>query len=127
MTTDKQPLSDRELDALLAAARRETPEPSNSLMAAVLSDAADVAASRRPASNARRTGPGRFAAFVSGIGGWQGVATVAASGVLGLWVGYSDLSDLPLVGDLELRVDLMLNGDAGFDPMTTFDDFTLDG
>ena len=127
MTQGKPPLSDLELDELLSAARREVPEPSTNLVAAVLSDAAGFSFESRPIARARASSPGRMAAFLNGIGGWKGAATVAASGMLGLWVGYAGLSELPLVGGLGSRAEVMLNGDSGFDPITTFDDFTQDG
>lgn len=129
MPNDNNPLTDQELGTLFDAAIQDDPEVPVTLTAAVLADAAETAAGRYTAPPVRSPPdtPGRLIAFLSGIGGWQGAATMAASGAFGLWVGYADLSALPVVGDLGLQVDLILNGSADLDPIATFDDFMLDG
>lgn len=79
MMTDEK---DDMLDDILGKARRQTPQPDDALMARVLADAAQVAASRR---RVRR--PGYWAQWADALGGWPAVAGLAAATIAGIWVG----------------------------------------
>ncbi len=79
-----------ELERFFAAARRESPTPSETLMARVLADA--EAALPRPApqgpaaeSRSRATG---LRGLLGAFGGWGGLGGLATAALAGLWFGY---------------------------------------
>ena len=77
------PMTDRDVDDLLAEARQEILPP-DALRARVLADAAAVQAAQSvPAPRRRRRGPGRMAV----LGGWPGVSGLTAAGLAGLAIG----------------------------------------
>lgn len=82
------------LDPWFAAARSETPEPPLALMSAILGDAAAVSAERvaMPVetvaeTDAAETVPLRRRRRFDGIGGWKGLAALAACAAMGFWAG----------------------------------------
>lgn len=87
--------NDKMLEALFADARDGT-NPSDDLMARVLSDAASVqadlayAAQSRPVSPARggAAGSGWFAGLLNALGGWPGFSGVTLAGITGLVLGF---------------------------------------
>ncbi|MFO1141133.1 MAG: hypothetical protein U1E59_01885 [Amaricoccus sp.] len=73
------------LAPFFAEARAGDPGPTTALLSAILADAGAVSAERRaPASPAPR---GR-------LGGWRGLAALAACAVLGFWIGIA--GNLPI-------------------------------
>lgn len=88
--TDKD--DDMELELYFRAARTTSPDPSDDLMARVLSDAALVQAF---APGIVVTPPEPEAAtslwrqFLNAIGGWSGMAGLCTATVAGLWIGIS--------------------------------------
>jgi hypothetical protein len=89
MTDDSRSLSDADLDRMLAGMARGVPEPSEALMARVLSDAMDA----RPAPGGSRQA-GVLATILSAIGGWKGAGGLVTAGLVGLWVGIAPPSAL---------------------------------
>jgi hypothetical protein len=71
------------LAPFFAVARAEAAAPTTALLSAILADAAAASASRAaqpaPAPRARRR--------LEPIGGWRGLAALAACALLGLWLG----------------------------------------
>lgn len=86
---------ERTLDPWFAAARSETPEPPLALLSAILGDAAEVSAERVvvPAEDAAaemvaaKPVPLRRQRRFDGIGGWKGLAALAACAAMGFWAG----------------------------------------
>ncbi|MEM9708421.1 MAG: dihydroorotate dehydrogenase [Pseudomonadota bacterium] len=93
-----QPVSDEAgLDAFFAAARDRSPRPSEDLMARVLADASDAQPEPQPVAAARPSKTSWHPRWITGIGGWPGVAGLATVTMAGLWIGVA----LPeTVGDL---------------------------
>lgn len=69
------------LDDLFAAARQAAPDPSDTLMARIVADAAREMPRPAPAT------PGVWATLWDGLGGWIGAGGLAAATVAGLWIG----------------------------------------
>ncbi|SMH33056.1 dihydroorotate dehydrogenase [Maritimibacter sp. HL-12] len=85
--TEPDKLDDTALDAMFAAARAETPEPSAGLMARILADAENLQAARdRPPRPMARPGP--WARFVDGLGGWTTLAGLVTATLAGVWFGF---------------------------------------
>lgn len=98
--TDKsQVMTEEALEAFFSAAREDTPDPSEALMAAILADAdshqpglADIV---QPAVKPTRRGP--MQALLSAIGGWPAAAGMATATVAGLWIGFAQPVQLELL------------------------------
>ncbi|MFQ5622400.1 MAG: hypothetical protein ACE5FS_03290 [Paracoccaceae bacterium] len=130
MARHEKPLSERELDTLFAAVREDAGALPEHLVAAVLADASRVAAERKPAAPAarrQRRPAHRFSALLDGLGGWPGAATVVASGLLGLWIGVSDLASLPYLDDIGSELNVFVDGSDTLLPLATLDDLAMDG
>ncbi len=104
---------DQFFEDAFAAIREATPTPSPDLMARVLADAAAVqAAGRKP--GLRDWVRKRLDELASVLGGWQGAGALAASALLGVWIGYSGIGATTLwTGDLQLEA-------ADEDPFAAF-------
>ena len=87
--SDKDRLSDAALDGFFAAGRAQAPEPGADLMARIMADAEAEIAARAPAPAPRTGRRGRWAALVSGIGGWPALASMAAAALAGVWLGFA--------------------------------------
>lgn len=89
--TDRTMLSDAELEAFFAAGRARAPEPGPDLMARIVADAEAEIAARAPAPlrSGPRTVRARWAALLSGIGGWPALASMATAAVAGVWLGFA--------------------------------------
>ncbi len=92
MARDDDPVTEAHDEAALApffaAARRAEPPPPVHLLSAILADAAAAQAARSPAAEpGRRTPPGRAVRLAAPVGGWRGVAALAACAALGFWLG----------------------------------------
>lgn len=88
--TDHQNHNDAfdDLDALFAEARMTRPDPSEALMASILSAAAAEQAAwaaPKPAPVVVRRGP--LAMLVAALGGWASVGGLAAASITGLVIG----------------------------------------
>lgn len=88
MTDTRKPLSETELDALFAQARRADPAPLEPDFAARLIAQAE-ALRPRPAP-ARPRWLARLRAALADVGGAPGLAGLGAAGVAGLWIGLAD-------------------------------------
>lgn len=98
-----------------AELRRDTPAPSAALMGRLVVDAK---AAQRPRGLAR-LGTVLRGAFYQ-IGGMQGGAALAASAVLGIWLGYAQ--PVTLSSTIDTGSDT-----ATADPLAMFEDFILEG
>ena len=93
-TNDHDHLCDDALDVLFAEARAQAPAPSGDLMARILRDAETETRARaapRPAPPPRTGWLGRLS---DALGGWPALGGLAASTVLGLWLGVAQPSGL---------------------------------
>lgn len=79
------------LDMYFSAARQARPEPSDALLRRIAQDAALLHPKGRAA-------PLRMRWCFDEIGGWRGLATLAASAILGVWLGIGtvDPASLPI-------------------------------
>lgn len=79
-------MDDQELDQILAQMAKESPAPSDDLMARVLADAEEL----RPVPGARIESRDSFlGSILSVLGGWAGAGGLVTAGVVGLWIGIS--------------------------------------
>jgi len=81
---------DRELDALLAAARRRAPHPSEALMSRIAADADAVQAGFAAPSSPRGVvsrRPRRAGFLREVLGGWPAAAGLVAAAAAGVWIG----------------------------------------
>lgn len=83
--------NDDMLDGLFAQARRETPAPSDDLMARVLADAS--AMQPRPAA-VPTPQMGLWGRMLDVVGGWPAVSGLAAATVAGIWLGVAPPSSV---------------------------------
>jgi hypothetical protein len=93
-------MTDREIEALFAAARAHPAEPSAALLARVMEDAMIEASAcalpdRAPVRHAARRGV--LAALVAAIGGWPAMGGLATAGLVGVWIGYAAPAGLDTV------------------------------
>lgn len=92
MTRNREQQQDAALEALLEAARREPPVPSDALMARVLADAQAV----QPAGRGTRAAPLRLRRAVLGLlGGGRGVGGLLTATLVGFWIGVAPPEGLP--------------------------------
>ncbi|QPH53373.1 hypothetical protein [Pontivivens ytuae] len=92
------------LEAFFAAGRAARPVPDDALMACILGDAAELTPQAAPAPRPRRSAWSRFNGLFGGV---AGLATVAASALVGLMIGYAGADDLTLLTrDPEWSIDL---------------------
>jgi hypothetical protein len=104
--------NDDMLDDLFAQARGLDAQPSDALMARILTDADNVQTAMQPEQAAVASGP--WTRFLDALGGWPAVSGLAAATVAGIWIGVappSSVQDLTasLMGD-EVTVDLFSTG-----------------
>lgn len=97
MTDTPKPLSETELDALFAQARRADPAPLEHDFAARLIAQSQAVQAQvvqagiwRPAAPARPGWLARLRAVLADVGGAPGLAGLGAAGVAGLWIGLAD-------------------------------------
>ena len=118
-------LTERELDALFAAARAHAPAPSEALMARILAEAEALmpaAAAAGPGEappRPREAGAGRLRAALAALGGWRAVGGLATAAGAGVWIGMAGLADPValadgLLGASSVTVELM-PGAEGFE------------
>ena len=95
--TDKQSLSDQQLDDLLHQAKRADTTPSPKLMARIIADADQVANQRNGLKKPRpaRRGRSGFRALLDGFGGWPALAGLTTATLAGVWIGYATDQTLP--------------------------------
>lgn len=89
----QQPMTERDLDELFAAARAAAPPPLPPDLAAriVAAAAAGRAAPAPPMAPARAPGlRARLAALLAELGGAPALGGLATAGIAGLWVGLAD-------------------------------------
>lgn len=77
--------ADKEIDALLAVARRDGPSPSTDLLARVLKDA--EAAQPSPLALAKMARPGALNRMLAALGGWPALGGLVAATLSALWLG----------------------------------------
>ncbi|MEM8630295.1 MAG: hypothetical protein AAGF74_03590 [Pseudomonadota bacterium] len=110
---NRKDTSEEKLEDLFAAARKAAPQPSEDLMARVLSDAEAVCLAR--ATQTTQAGPAaRFSlsSMLDAFGGWAGAGGLAAAGLVGLWVGVAPPETLQSTLGLILAGDV-LSSDPG--------------
>ncbi len=107
------------LDAFFAAAREESPMPSGDLLARIEAQAL----AEMPRAGVRRGGPGLFGQLVQVLGGWQGMAGLAAACAAGVWIGVSPPEGL---WSLYILQEAGLDG-LGVDPLSAFDMALMEG
>ncbi len=118
MTERKDRTADTGLEAFFDAARQESPDPGADLLARVEADA--LAHLPRPGTRSA-TGLRFFGQLRAAVGGWPGVAGLAAASVTGLWLGISPPDGVS---------DLLAGSGAGalsLDPLSEFDLTMLEG
>ena len=104
--TDMTPEMEAALDRLLAEARDLEPGPSDAFLNRVLADAATAAPPAMAPERQTRPRTGGLAALLGSIGGWQGVAAVAASALIGIGLGYGGTElGLPFLADMATVAD----------------------
>ena len=84
-----RPLDDARLGAFFAAARAESPVPSEALMTRIMADAEAEMAARAGAARPGLRRPGLWAALVAAIGGWPALAGMVTAAVTGVWLGFA--------------------------------------
>jgi hypothetical protein len=100
------------LAPFFAAARDEPPEPSVTLLSAILADAAGAAASRRAPPHA----PARWRdAVAPALGGWRGATALAACALIGFWLGIA--GGITIDGTTLEAGTALASADAGTDPV----------
>ena len=82
--------SDKDIDALLAMARRDGPSPSADLLAQILKDA--EAAQPSPPTPAKMARPGALSRMLAALGGWPALGGLVAATIVGFVVGISPSS-----------------------------------
>ena len=105
-------MTDRDtgLDEFFAAARAEAPLPSGDLLARIEAEA--LALQTRAATPA----PGLFAQVRAALGGWPGVAGLAAACAAGIWIGVAAPAGLGGAGDTAAGL-----GAVWVDPLSAYD------
>jgi hypothetical protein len=89
-TNEPEMLDMDALDDILSGLRRETPAPSDALMARVLADAQAELASGAQVTEPNTDKPDGFGAMLlSVIGGWRAVAGLAMATIAGVWIGFA--------------------------------------
>lgn len=84
--TDREALSDADLEALFEAGRGAAPIPSQALVARIMADAEAEALRRaQPPAPAR----GLVARILDGLGGWPAMAGMATATLAGVWLGFA--------------------------------------
>ncbi len=86
--TETDLLDDAQLEAFFEAGREEVPELSDSFMAALLQDAAQVQPQTVPLAPKRAARP-FWKELVAQIGGWPALAGMATATVAGVWIGFA--------------------------------------
>lgn len=116
MKTMTERKDDIDLDLFFAAAREDDPAPSTDFMARM--EAQALAALPDPAP--RRS---LWSHLMSAVGGWPGVAGLAAACAVGVWIGVvspDGINTLFLLQDNAL-------GTIGVDPLSGFDLAMMEG
>ncbi len=86
--TETDLLDDAQLEAFFDAGREDVPELSDSFMAALLQDAAQVQPQAAPLVPERAARP-FWKELVAQIGGWPALAGMATATVAGVWIGFA--------------------------------------
>jgi hypothetical protein len=116
--------SDFDLDALFAAEKRRSIEPSSDLMSAILADADHV-------HQARNQSPAKpknvwWRQWVGNLGGWQAVATFASCACFGAYIGYASPAT-DLIGVNQGVVSENYEFDDSFSIVSEFEQTMLEG
>lgn len=120
-----------DLDAFFKDAAEPAPELSSSLMANILADAGEVAATRLdvPVRQPARK-KGWLTRLIEPMGGIQGMAAVGICTVLGVTVGYAGtdtLQSIPGVGDIVASISGDPLDDFTYGGIASFSDFLAEG
>lgn len=126
--TDKTMLDDAALEAFFVAGRAHAPEPGAELMARIMADADAEVDARTPVRVpvAPRKRKSLWASFVSGIGGWPAVASMATAAVTGIWLGFASPDQVNALtggllssdggsGEISYELEDLLPGYSGFE------------
>lgn len=110
---------DTGLDAFFAAARDTAPQPGAAFMAQLTEVALDeqVAQAGRLRAGAQAVGQGLWTGLRQALGGWPGMAGLAAACAAGVWLGVSPPDGMT---DLWNGQEAGL-GQLGVDPVSTYD------
>ncbi len=115
-----------DLELWFSASRKHTPDPSEDLLARVLSDAAMLQpeapgiVTTAPEPEPR---PSIWQQFTNAIGGWSGLAGLGTATVAGLWIGLS----APTTFTGLISGDTTFTEESAFDPtyLSDMDDYAL--
>lgn len=113
------------LDGFFAAARAETPEPGADFLARLTEAALDeqMAQAGRRSAAAGAAAPGLWAALRQALGGWPGMAGLAAACAAGVWLGVSPPEGMSAYWNGETAG----LGQSGLDPMSAYDLAMMEG
>lgn len=120
------PDDDRDLAPFLRAARDDVAEAGEDFLARILSDAHMVQDEIRDGAGIAAAKPGRlsiWAALKDALGGWGPASALAASVVLGFWVGYGDPTGLTS----QVGLFATTQSSETVDIFTALDDFAVEG
>jgi len=123
---DRERFDEDTLNALLAQAARDGPEPSIGLLTRIMADADTVAAETEQAPRAAPKVQviARWRLVLAAIGGWPALAGLATAAVAGLWLGVAPPSGLQsMTGALTGTTDSFDLGDF----MPSFDNLLDEG
>lgn len=89
--TEKQNLSDTELDAVFAQAMENAPAPPAALLDNILAAADQVASGREAVAVAVPAAPdqGFLTGLLNSVGGWPAIGGLVSATVAGVWIGYA--------------------------------------
>ena len=117
MTTDDEAA----LAPFFAAARAAPPDPSTSLLSAILADAAEAVAAPKPTAPARAPVRLRLRdAVAPALGGWRGATALAACAALGFWLGIA--GGISIDGTTLQAGTALVAADDGADPVESLFD-----
>jgi hypothetical protein len=123
MNWDMKTMTDRKddigLDDFFSAARDTPPELSVDFMKTLT----EQALAAQPVAQARVPEPGIWGQLKAAIGGWPGLAGLAATCAVGVWLGISPTSGMSSLWDLQ-QTGL---GALGIDPLSGYDLALMEG
>ncbi|MBN7786175.1 hypothetical protein JYP51_14715 [Ponticoccus gilvus] len=110
---------DSGLDAFFAAARETPPQPDAAFLARLTEGALDeqMAQAGSLKAGAQRMGLGLWSGLRQALGGWPGLAGLAAACAAGVWLGVSPPEGMGALWDSQ-QVGL---GQLGVDPVSAYD------
>jgi hypothetical protein len=116
------------LEGYFAAARETAPQPGADFLARLTEAALDeqLAQAARRAPAGARAGPGLWRACRQALGGWPGLAGLAAACAAGVWLGVSPPAALDPYWAAWAAGDAGL-GQSGLDPINAYDLAMLEG